>query len=92
MPNGSRLVKADKDNPKHPESVSELALRLASGAGPQRASTVTRVNEGLNFLLQYPALSRAARFMVLAVDYRLSTEGALESAGTLYPGWNWTAT
>lgn len=89
MPNGSRLVKADKDNPKHPESVSELALRLASAAGPQHASTVSRMNEGLSFLLQYPALSRAARFMVLAVDYRLSTEGALESAGTLYPGWNW---
>ena len=90
MPNGSRLVKADKDNPKHPESVSELALRLASCAGPLRASTVSRVNEGLRFLLQYPALIRAARFMVLAVDYRLSTAGALESAGTLYPGWNWT--
>ncbi|MGB7220089.1 MAG: hypothetical protein WBD07_14925 [Vicinamibacterales bacterium] len=90
LPDGSRLVKADRENPKHPDSVSELALRLASAAGPQPASTDTKVTEGLKYLLQYPALSRAARFMVLAVDYRLSIGGPFEGTGSLYLGWNWT--
>jgi hypothetical protein len=88
---GSRLLKPDRENPKHPDAVAELALRLASGAQPTRPSTDTKVIEGLKYLLQYPAVSRAARFMVLAVDHRLSTEDTLDGVGGLHPGWRWSA-
>ncbi len=86
-PCGTVLQKQDKEDPKHPEWLSECALRMASEPGcvPQWAGA--HLLEGIRILLSLPAIPRAARFLALAIDRR-TTPSALDPR-SVYAGWKW---
>ena len=67
--------------------LSELALRVASDPAGVPDWAGDRLREGLNRLRELPALARAARFLVLAIDdqFRVRSHPA-----QLYAGWHWS--
>ena len=65
----------------------EFALRLASCPDEVRAWAGANLTQGIEWVLETPALARAARFLVLAVDDYLSSQPLSERA--LYRGWVW---
>jgi hypothetical protein len=68
---------------------SEFALRLASAPETVREWSAEWLKAGFNQLLKAPILARAARFMVLAVDYDLHTADP-GSRTSLFAGWHWS--
>lgn len=66
----------------------EFALRIASE--PHRASlwAGTESDPALRALSEKPALARAARLLVLAIDRRLESD-RVAAEGTLYRSWRW---
>ena len=69
-----------------PMWLAELALRLASDPGSAESWAGSELRSGLNPLMEFPSLPRAARFAVLATQPFLSS--GLQS-GDLYAGWRW---
>ena len=69
-----------------PMWLAELALRLASDPGSAESWAGSELRPGLNPLMEFPSLPRAARFAVLATQPFLSS--GLQS-GDLYAGWRW---
>ena len=67
--------------------LSELALRVASDPAGVHNWAGERLRTGLTHLRELPALPRAARFLVLAVDAQLRSDSR---ADEVYPGWDWT--
>lgn len=66
--------------------LSELALRLASAAPGLEQWSGPAFKRGLTSLTEMPTVARAARFLVLAIDRRMSARTSLESA---YASWEW---
>lgn len=67
--------------------LSELALRLASDPTEVEAWAGQQLRPGIQRLLEFPTLARAARFIVIATDRHLQSRPA---NGELYAGWRWT--
>lgn len=84
----TRLVSSVSSGSEHDMVwLSELALRLASDPVDIERWAGERLRMGLTSLLEMPALARAARFFVLAIDHHLRSHAA---PGILYAGWEWT--
>ncbi len=66
--------------------LSELALRLASDPIGVETWASERLGVGLARLMDAPTMARAARFLVLAIDYHLNSRYA---PNELYAGWAW---
>lgn len=66
--------------------LAEFALRTASAPGTIGAWAQEHAEEGIQKLRETPALARAARFLVLAVDQHRKHAAAGES----YAGWGWS--
>ena len=66
--------------------LTEFALRLASDPASAESWAGSELRSGLNPLMEFPSLARAARFAVLATQPFLSS--GLQS-GDLYAGWRW---
>jgi hypothetical protein len=66
--------------------LAELALRLASDPAHVKGWAGEHLHAGVTRLLEVSTLARAARFLVLATDHRMSSRAA---AGELYAGWGW---
>ena len=69
-----------------PMWLAELALRLASDPGSAESWAGSDLRPGLNPLMEFPSLAKAARLAVLATQPFLSS--GLQS-GDLYAGWRW---
>lgn len=69
-----------------PMWLAELALRLASDPAGAEGWAGSDLHSGLNRLMEWPSLFRAARFAVLATQPFFSTEVQF---GELYAGWRW---
>jgi len=67
--------------------ICEFALRLASSPETVQVWAAHQLQNGLEWLLAFPILARAARFLVLAVDRDSPVSAA--SDGHLYRGWGW---
>ena len=67
--------------------MAEFALRLASAADTLEPWAADRLSKGLEFLLKYNTIFRAARFIVLAGDVRVGPRPL--SAGALHEQWEW---
>ncbi len=65
----------------------EFALRLASCPDNVRTWAGANLTQGIELVLETPALARAARFLVLAVDDYLGSQPFSERV--LYRGWVW---
>jgi len=75
---------ADRDNLAW---LCEFALRLASSPEGITEWAGEHLNDGLVRLFEVPALARAARFLVLAIDLEARSGPAEEER--LYAGWDW---
>lgn len=69
------------------EWLAEFALRLASAPETIQPWAKDRLRGGLQFVLKYTTIIRAARYIVLASDLRTETRPL--SAGPLREGWVW---
>ncbi len=67
--------------------LAEFALRMASDPVNLEAWAGEYVDASIKRLLEVPTLARAARFLVLAVDQKLSSQ---RGAGEVYAGWGWS--
>ena len=65
----------------------ELALRVASDPAGVHDWAGDRLRDGLNRLRELPALARAARFLVLAIDEQFRSRSR---PAELYAGWHWS--
>jgi hypothetical protein len=74
-------------NPDDPDWLCELALRLGSNPAETPAWAGRTFAAGVARLFRAPTVSRAARFLVLAVEQ--STGGEDSMTGPLYSGWDW---
>lgn len=77
--------RAEKE--EHGRDLCEFALRAVSSPTSLLSWCGANLEPGLNALLQRPALARAARFAVLAVDQVVRSSDVVTS--TTYAGWNW---
>lgn len=77
--------RAEKE--EHGRDLCEFALRASSSPTSLLSWCGGNLETGLSALLQRPALARAARFAVLAVDQLARRRGVVTS--TTYAGWNW---
>jgi hypothetical protein len=68
--------------------MAEFALRLASATDTLEPWAEDRLSTGLEFLLKYNSIFRAARFIVLAGE--ISAGPRPLSAGALHEQWEWT--
>jgi hypothetical protein len=66
--------------------LAELALRIASSPEKSAKWAGANLEMGLSAILDAPALSRAARFLTLAIDCRSRQN---RDWGHLYSGWEW---
>ncbi len=66
--------------------LSELALRLASVSTGTITWAGDKLHQGISYLLEFPGLARAARFMVLALDQTADKSGI---GSDLHEGWAW---
>ena len=64
----------------------EFALRLASDPAGAEFWAGPKLRTGLNFLMDSPSLSRAARLAVMATDLHVPPGSP---SGALYAGWRW---
>jgi hypothetical protein len=64
----------------------EFALRLASGSSSIRTWSADCFHAGIAYLIQYPALARAARFLVIAID---EAHEPLPLGSQMYERWEW---
>jgi len=67
--------------------MAEFALRLASAADTLEPWADGRLSKGLEFLLKYNTIFRAARFIVLASEVSVGARSL--SAGALHEQWEW---
>ncbi len=67
--------------------ISEFCLRLATGTDTTPTWAAQHVMDALSIILTRPALSRAARFLVLLVDKCLPSTPI--AGGPVYNGWDW---
>lgn len=74
--------------PEHSEWLAEFALRMASAPMTLSAWAGEHADAGVKKLLDVPAVARAARFLVLAVDLQMRSLAAI---GDVYAGWMWSA-
>src|SRR5262249_6100160 len=65
----------------------EFALRLASSPETVEVWAGQNLEHGLEWLLAFPIVARAARCLVLAIDRESPTFTAND--GQLYRGWRW---
>ena len=65
----------------------ELALRIASCPEGVIHWAAHRLDHGIETLIGQPHLVRAARLLVLAINFHYKSEDA--RPGRLYPDWNW---
>ena len=86
-PSGTVLQRQDRESPKHPEWLSECALRMASDPGSVLQWAGANLLEGVRLLLSLSTISRAARFLALAVDNRATP--AAQDPRSVYAGWKW---
>ena len=75
------------DGPDQSVWLSEFSLRLASCPVGLVGWAGEHAQNAINRLLDVPALARAARFMVLAIQCANASEAA--TPGLLYDGWEW---
>lgn len=68
------------------EWLAEFVLRVASDPAEVKHWAGNRLDEGTKYLLQFPTLVRAARFLVVTVDRQLN-EPSLSHE--LYGSWRW---
>jgi hypothetical protein len=66
--------------------LTELALRLASDPAHVMAWASDQLRDGLERLIEFPTVARAARFLVLGIDQYVRTR-TLSAADELYAGW-----
>jgi len=69
------------------EWLTELSLRIASDPARVEAWAGNKLKTGLTWLLELPAVLRAARFLVIAIDRNLHSR---VTPGELYASWRWT--
>ena len=86
-PRGGRQSAEPTSQSADPAWLSELALRLASCSRGTDSWAGHDVRQGLSSLLACPAIARAARFLVLAID--ASCEPTAIAGGDPYQGWEW---
>lgn len=72
--------------PEHSAWLAEFALRMASHPVTLGAWAGEHVNASIKKLFDVPALVRAARFLVLAIDQQRNSRPA---PGEVYAGWGW---
>jgi len=65
----------------------EFALRAASSPSALRNWDGLKVASSLRWLTEHPAVARAARFLVLAIDAALVEK--VVDTGSIYAGWKW---
>lgn len=70
-----------------PAWLAELALRIASGSAGTEHWAGDDLLEGLSTMLEYPAIARSARFLVLGME--TSRQDPTRSTQALYQGWDW---
>jgi hypothetical protein len=77
----------DADNPVSGRLwLSEFSLRIASTSCNVSAWAGSRLANGMNHLLETPALFRVARFIVLTIANVTNSE---ETKSYSYSGWGW---
>lgn len=86
-PTGSRAAPGGVVPPEWRGWLAELALRTASDPSSVEPWAGESLKAGIAQLLDTPALTRTARFLVLCSS---SHFGQPKAAGCLYPGWAWT--
>ncbi len=75
---------------KDSERLAEFLLMLASDPGSIKLCEGEILNEVLKRIFDEATLPKAARFLVLATDHQLRTQGVGTIPGELYAGWRWT--
>ena len=68
--------------------IAEFALRLASAPDTLRPWAAERLAKGLEFLLRYDTIVKAARYVVMAGEANAGPKPL--SAGPLHEQWDWT--
>jgi hypothetical protein len=84
----SWFVRVMSERIRHPVDpwIGELALRVASRPMSVEQWAGTQFNDGITKILFWQTLTRAARFLVLAVEQHLNSTS---TADELYAGWSW---
>lgn len=72
--------------PEHSPWLAEFVLRMASNPATLNAWAGNEIDASVNKLLNMPSITRAARFLVLAIDKHKNSTTA---AGEIYAGWGW---
>nr|ART37113.1 D89 [uncultured bacterium] len=87
-PSNRRPALGDAPRARGAAWVAEFALRTASDPAALETWAGGDLEDGIKSLLEAPALARAARFLVLAVDQK---QQSAILAGETYSGWRWSA-
>jgi hypothetical protein len=85
---GATIIRRRAEGPDNPTWLAELALRLASDPAHVEHWAKEHLRTGVERLIKFSMLARAARFLVLAVDQQ---KKSLAAAGEVYAGWGWSA-
>ncbi|KGO35176.1 MAG: hypothetical protein WBN83_08250 [Desulfoprunum sp.] len=72
--------------PENPNWLAEFALRLASDPMTLSSWAGDHIDASVRKILSVPTFTRAARFLVLAVDQQ---KKPLAAASEIYAGWRW---
>lgn len=80
------LIGEESSNHPSAEWLAEFVLRVTSDPAAVATWSGNAFSSGITALRQTPTLTRAARYLVLAIDRQL---GSQTSGQELYAGWRW---